>query len=150
LEPDLHTTVDFYKTYAPQPHSPSSSAPATRSIGRVGRRSLAHGLHAPKSFSLFGPCDSHAPPFQAMLDGSWGLRRPICGWVLPIIMCVQYTPPFLTMLVSAPLPTACFWMFSTLCVCIFLLFLQSQFICVLLKFYLNICWLVARLALFYF
>jgi hypothetical protein len=60
LEPDLYMFVDFFKTCAPQPRSLSSSAPASGSIGHVGCRCSARGLHAPKSFLLFGPRDGHA------------------------------------------------------------------------------------------
>jgi len=33
LEPDLHNSIPFFKTRAPQPHSPSSSTLAPRSTG---------------------------------------------------------------------------------------------------------------------
>jgi len=42
------------------------------------------------------------------------------------------------------------WVFSVCCVCVFPLFLQLQSAFVLLNFYWNICWLVVRLAKFFF
>jgi len=38
LELDLHTSIVFFKTHAPQPRSPTSFAPVTKSTGHVGRR----------------------------------------------------------------------------------------------------------------
>jgi hypothetical protein len=81
LEPDLHTSVAFFKTRAPQPRSPSSFAPAARSTGHVGRRCPTRGLHTPESlFSLtrvtatlhlFWPC--------RVGDGVYGGRSTV-GW----------------------------------------------------------------------
>jgi len=47
-----------------------------------------------------------------------------------------------------PLPAACFGFFCLCVFCVLLLFLQSQPTCTLIKFYGNICWLIARSALF--
>jgi hypothetical protein len=63
LELALHNSVAFFKTRTPQPHSSSSSAPVTRSIGHVGCRCSACGLHAPKSLLLFGAREGHVSPF---------------------------------------------------------------------------------------
>jgi hypothetical protein len=53
-EPDLHNPVAFLKTSAPQPSSPSLSAPAAGSTVHAGCQSLARGLHAPESSLFFG------------------------------------------------------------------------------------------------
>lgn len=62
-EPDLHNSVAFLKTRAPQPCSPSLSTPTARSAVHAGRQSPARGLHAPESSLFFGAHDGHAPPF---------------------------------------------------------------------------------------
>jgi hypothetical protein len=61
LEPDLHNSVVFSKTRAPQPCSLSSSDPAAGSSGHESSQCLARGLHALESLLLFGARDGHAP-----------------------------------------------------------------------------------------
>jgi len=47
-----------------------------------------------------------------------------------------------------PLPVACFGVLCLFCLCVLLMFLRSQSACVWFKFYGNICWLIARSAIF--
>jgi hypothetical protein len=54
LDPDLHNSVAFSKTHAPQPCSPSSAALAVGSSGHVSCWCPACGLHVPESLLLFG------------------------------------------------------------------------------------------------
>jgi hypothetical protein len=84
LVPDLLNPVAFSRTRAPQPRSPTSSAPSAGSPGHAGRQSPARGLHAPESSLLFGARDSHAPHFSGQARWGWGLRWLICGWVASV------------------------------------------------------------------
>jgi hypothetical protein len=72
-------------------------------IDRIGRRSLARGPHTPGSLCCLILCEGHAPPFQALPGGAWGLRRQIFCWVLSVAARVNF---------FAPLPATCFWVFS--------------------------------------
>jgi hypothetical protein len=126
LEPDLHTSVAFFKTRVLQPHSPSSSTPATGSIGHVGRRCSTRGLHAPESLLLLSARDGHASPFLAVHGGGWGQQWSIYGWVVPVTARVLHKP--LSLAHSAAVSSAgslfldfFFFIFLLLC-CIFLLF----------------------------
>jgi hypothetical protein len=70
LEPDLHNSVVFSKTRAPQPCSPSLSAPVAGSSGHGGRQCPARGLHASERLLLFGARDGHAPLLLAVHGAS--------------------------------------------------------------------------------
>jgi hypothetical protein len=93
LELDLHTSVAFFKICALQLRSPSLSTPAAGSIGHVGRRCPARGLHALESLLLFGACDGHASPFLAVHGGGWGQQWSIYGWIVLVTACVLHVPP---------------------------------------------------------
>lgn len=66
LESDLHNSIVFSKTHAPQSCSPSSSAPVAGSSGHGGRQCPGRGLHAPEKLLLFGVRDGHAPLLLAV------------------------------------------------------------------------------------
>lgn len=135
LVPDLLNPVSFFKTRAPQPCSPASSAPAVGSTCHVDRRRPAHGLHAPERPLLFGVREGHAPPFSGRAPWGRGLRWRIYGWVLLVVECVSHAP--LSPAENATVSSAgcsVFWFFL-LCVGVNSLISHVQSDCVLLRFY---------------
>jgi hypothetical protein len=142
LEPDLHNSVAFFKTHVPQSRSPSSSTPITGSTGHVGRRCLAHGLHASESLLLFGARDRHAPPFLAVHGVGWGLQWSIYGWVVSVMARVLHA--LLSPAESATISTVSnlFFGFFLLCVVYFPYFSYTVCLCItqiLLEFLLTKC-----------
>jgi hypothetical protein len=92
LELDLHNSVTFFKTRAPQLRSLSSFAPATRSTGHVGCWCPARGLHVPESLLLFGARDGHVLPFLPIHGVGWSLRWSTDGWVASVTTRVLHAP----------------------------------------------------------
>jgi hypothetical protein len=90
--PDLRTSADFCDTRAPQPSSPSPSAPAAGRTGHAACRSSARSLHAPESPLLFGARDGHVPQFSGLARWGWGLRRLIFGWVVLVMARASHAP----------------------------------------------------------
>jgi hypothetical protein len=78
-KPDLHNSVAFLNTRAPQPSSPSSSAPVAGSTVHPSRQSPARGLHAPESSLFFGARKGHSPPFSGRARWGCGLWWLIYG-----------------------------------------------------------------------
>jgi hypothetical protein len=100
LMPDLRTSADFCYTRAPQPSSPSPSAPAAGRTAHAVCRRTARSLHAPESPLLFGARDGHVPRFSGLARWGWGLRRLIFGWVVLVMARVSHAP-------SSPAESAC-------------------------------------------
>jgi hypothetical protein len=115
LEPDLHTFGAYSKTRAPQPRSPSSSAPAAGSSGLVGNRFPARGRHVPESLLLLGARVGHAPHFLAVHGVRWGLRWSILCWVVPVTVRVLHAPPSPAESAIVSLPAAALGFLCFLC-----------------------------------
>lgn len=124
LEPDLRNPVAFLKTRAPQPSSPSSSAPAAGSTALAGRQSSACGLHAPERSLFFGARDGQTPLFSGRAPWGCGLWRLIFGWVAPVMACaptrrrLRQCPPCL----CCRLPGFLCYCLVVLCILLFLLY----------------------------
>lgn len=127
LVPDLLNPVAFSKTRAPQPRSPTSSAPSSESPGHAGRQSPTRGLHAPESSWLFGARDSHAPRFSGRARWGWGRRWPICGWVASVTARVGHAPP--SPAVPAPASTTGSLILLLLSVCVVYFLVSSCTVC---------------------
>jgi hypothetical protein len=61
---------------------------------------------------------------------------------------IRAPPPPVDSASSSTVGSLFFWVFPVLC-CVLFLFPPVQSVRVLLKFYRNLCWLVAKLSLFY-
>jgi len=107
---NLHFSVDFWLTCAPQPRSSSSSALAAASSGSVGHRWSAHGSHAPRSSLLYGVREGHARPFSGRSWRQPVIRRRISVWVDPVTACVPHAPPS-GILAFSPTAGSLFWVF---------------------------------------
>jgi len=145
FKPDLPSFIGFCETRASQSRSPSNSSLAVTCIGHAGHLWPACDHHALGILFSLGARDGHALSFLAVQRWCPGIWGPICCKVTPGTARVlrehfsdEDSFPCRRLGLS----------FSVCCVCVFPLFLQSQSVFVLLNFYWNIYWLVARSTIF--
>jgi hypothetical protein len=147
-KPDLHFSAKFWLTYAPQPHSPPSSAPASASSSCVDRRWSVRGAHSPGSSLLLGAHEGHTLFFQAVHGGNWfyGVGSSSVWFWWRRVSYMHRRPESLASFSTAD--SLFLGVSAFLCLCYYLAFLRSQPACVWIKFYGNIYWLIARSTLF--